>query len=196
MEPFEIYCKTMQCFDEIEKLCLSRSFMLAKQKIDDENVIAKAALKCKKLMKGLKDLRQDASLMRKACQLSVCEPTGKKTGELLEQIDSILKKEQEDREYFNVSFKEAYRPEPRYAYENDYPTDEPRAKFLLWEPGANPYRDLQNIKRNKISDKAINLFEICDLFCDFRRILREDNAYESMSKEIEVLFATYQISLD
>lgn len=196
MDTFEIYCKTVQCFDEIEKLCLSRSFMLAKTGLDDENIIAKANFKCKKLMKGLKDLRKDASLKRKACQLSVCEPVGKRVGEMLRQIDSILKKEQEDREYFNVLFKEAYRPGPRYAYENDYPTDEPRAKFLLWEPGGNPYRDLQNIKRNKVSDKAINLFEICDLFCDFRRILREDNAYESMSKKIKALFATYQISLD
>ncbi|MBO5038334.1 MAG: hypothetical protein J6C85_02605 [Alphaproteobacteria bacterium] len=196
MDTFEIYCKTTQCFDEIEKLCFMRGFALAKKKSGDENLMAKAVMKCRELRKKVQALRCESSLKRKQCKLFLGETDGQMVDQMLQQLDFSLKKEREDKEYFNTLFKEAYRPGVRYPYENDYPEDEPRAKFLLWESGVNPYRDLQNIKKNKISEVSLDLFEICDLFCDFRRILREDNTNEGMSEKIKTVFAAYRISLD
>lgn len=197
MDTFEIYCKTIQCFNDIEKLCLMRGFALAKEKCGDENLMAKAIMKCRELRKKVQVLWDESSFKRKQCQLFLGETDGRMVDKMLQQLDFNLKKEREDREYFNMLFKEAYRPGPRYAYEDDYPADEPRAKFLLWEPGVNPYRDLQNIKKNKTNSEAFfDLLEICDLFCDFRRILREDNTKESMSEKVKTVFAAYHILLD
>lgn len=196
MKTFEIYCSTIQCFDDIESLCLRKSFVLAKNKVLDGDIVIKAVMKCKELKVELQTWWKNNSLMQKQCQLFSGSGYRRKIDNMRQQFDSILKKEQADREYFNTLFKEAYRPAAKYAYENDYPADEPRASFLMWEKNVNPYRDLQSIKKKKAREKVFNLSETSALFSEFRRILEKETSSESLVKKIRELFLTYDIFLD
>ena len=174
MDEEKVLYETKSCFDEIQKLCISKCTIIAKYKkrriIFFDNMIKSCA-------KILADFENKISGMKE-------NKTDCYQGVAMNELQGA-----EQHKFLDKVCRDAY-ISLRLNKIIDYPYFYQKSELLAWSGGQNPYKELQSIGQQEEKD-AIDLFKSTELFHAVIRILNEKNDLSEEISALKRIFADY-----